>query len=159
MKEICEDLKSNARKLVEKWDRKTRGEPWASLPKDYRVDHLPDVLSGLVEASLCRPLDEEAHSENLWAAVNHGSQRRKQGVAEHVLFREYHLLREVIWRYLRKQDYPDLLQAITRIDAAISLALMGSLRGFYRAELEEAGQWGETIDWLLQSSPFLHEGG
>ena len=157
MKDICEDLKANARKLVEKWDRRTTGEPWVSLPKDYRVDHLPDVLVGITEASLCRPLDEEAHRENMWAAVHHGSQRRKQGVAEHVLFREYHLLREVIWRYLQKRDYPDLLQAITRVDAAISLALMASLRGFYRNELEDEGQWSETIDNLLDSSPFLRE--
>lgn len=155
MNQIGADLKANAHRIVEAWDQAAHGEPWLSLPKDYRIDHLPRVISGLAEASLCNPHDVDAHRSQLWAAAKHGAERRRHGFSEHMLFREYHLLRHIIWRYLQRQGYTKQVEAITRIDTAISLATTASLRGFYRSEFEERGEWPECLEVLVSESPFL----
>lgn len=55
MDDLCQDIKSHASQLLVEWENLVCDQPWYSLPADHRIDSLPDVIVGLVNASLCRP--------------------------------------------------------------------------------------------------------
>lgn len=156
MRDVCHDIKAHTGQVLALWQEFARREPWLSLPEHHRIDHLPEVIVGLTEASLCDPADEAAHLQKVWAAAEHGQHRREQGFAMELIFHEYHLLRQALWRYIR--DHAEMskqAEAINRIDTAISLSTMASLRGYHRRELEEKGEWPQTIDRLAGESPLL----
>lgn len=158
MREICEDIKSNVSEVLLEWEHLVREQPWFSLPPDHRIDSLPDVIVGLVEASLCTPQDEDAHRKKILAAAEHGTHRREQGIPEHLILTEYHLLRQAIWNYLTAKfgSSNRTTEAIMRIDTAISLATNASMWGYHRQEIEGMGKWKEAMERIVASSPFLH---
>lgn len=157
MRVICEHIKSHVSEVLVGWERLVREEPWYSLPADHRIDSPPDVIVGLVEASLCNPQDEAAHRQEINAAATHGSHRREQGIPEHMILTEYHLLRQALWRYLTWTFGPSdrTVEAITQIDTAITLASNGSMWGYYRQEVEAIGKWEEAIERIVTTSPLL----
>lgn len=157
MRAICEDLKQHVPSVMAVWEKLVREEPWYSLPRDHRVDGLPEVVVGLVEASLCSPADYESHRQKIEAAAAHGMSRREQGVPEHLILTEYHLLRWAIWRYLHATfgATDRVAEAIMRIDTAITLATNASMWGYFRPEVEAQGKWEQTIERLAADSPFL----
>lgn len=157
MNAICEDLKLNVAEVIETWDRLVREQPWYSLPPEHRIDSLPDVALGLVEAALCSPTDEEAHRRAVLAAAEHGRHRREQGIPEHLILTEYHLLRQAIWYYLTERFGPSrpTTEAIMHIDTALSLATNASMWGYHRVEIEAVGKWEEGMNRLVRSSPLL----
>lgn len=157
MMEICDDIKENASEVMAEWERLVREQPWYSLPAKHRIDNLPDVVVGLVEASLCRPMAEDAHRMNVNAAVEHGESRRAQQIPEHLMLTEYHLLRQAIWYYLERRFGPSdrVTSAIMRIDTAITLATNASMWGYFRAEIEAQGKWEEGLERIVRSSPLL----
>ena len=156
MREICEDIKSHVPEVVTEWEWRVREQPWYSLPAEHRIDNLPDVIVGLVDASLCDPADEQSHRQKIEAAAKHGQHRREQGIPEHLILSEYHLLRQAIWYYLtRKFGHTNrTATALTRIDTAITLATNASMWGCHRAEIEALGKWEEGIERIVASSPF-----
>ena len=157
MKEICESVRGHVPEIVREWEQLVWDSPWMGLPRAHRINGLPDLIVGLVEASLGDPEDLERHRQKVAAAVEHGVQRRAQGVDEHLVLTEYHLLREAMWRYLRRRYGPSdaATEAIMRIDTAITLATRASLQGYYRDELEAAGRWEGIVDRLAVESPLL----
>jgi hypothetical protein len=161
MRSICELIKAHIPEVIAEWERLVREQPWFSLPPDHRIDHLPDVVVGLVEASLCRPQDVEAHRQKIRAACEHGTSRRARGVPEHLIFTEYHLLRQAIWYYLcRTLDPADdrVVDAMLRIDSALSTATNAAMWGYHRAEVEAMGRWEESVARILESSLLLRRG-
>jgi hypothetical protein len=157
MREICEDLKAHSIEVLAEWERLVREEPWYSLPAEHRIDSLPEVVVGLVEASLCRPQDWDACRQKILAAAAHGQNRRERGIPEWMMFTEYHLLRRAIWTYLvsRWGASDKIVDAIMRIDTAITGATNASMWGYYRVEVEALGKWEEGMDRLIASSPLL----
>jgi hypothetical protein len=157
MNSICDAIKRNTDEIIAEWEVLVREQPWFSLPAEHRIDHLPDVIIGLVESSLCNPVDPRAHRQNVEAACTHGVSRREQGIPEHLMFTEYHLIRQAIWYFLQRNFPPtdELSDAILRIDGAISLATNASMWGYHRAEIEALGKWDEGIERIITSSPFL----
>lgn len=156
MREICESIKDRADEILEIWEEIARELPWLELPREHRIDGLPEVIAGIAEASLCEPLDREVHRQKISAAVEHGRERRKQGLDDSLLFTEYHLLRQAMWRFIRERFSPRRgIEAITRIDTAITLATIASLRGFHGAELDARGDWAQVIEQLTNESPLL----
>lgn len=157
MRAICDDLKRGIPEVLAEWDSMVGEEPWFSLSRDHRIDSLPDVVLGLVEASLCDPPSEDAHRQKVAAAAEHGSHRRQQGIPEHLILTEYHLLRNAIWRYITAKFGPSdrSTEAIMRIDTAISIATNASMWGYHRREIEELGRWDEGMERLASRSPFL----
>src|SRR5690606_8387727 len=157
MKELCDHMKGHVSQILVEWEQLVREEPWFSLPPEHRIDSLPDVIISLVGASVCEPLDREAHRRNIEAACQHGSNRRKQGIPEHLIFTEYHLLRHAIWRFLTANFRPSerITQAMLRIDSAIALATNASMWGYYRDEIQALGKWEEGMKRIAHSSPFL----
>jgi hypothetical protein len=159
MQRICEDLKLNVAEVIAEWERLVREHPWYTLPSEHRVDDLPDVVLGLVEASICRPVGLDAPRAKVDAAARHGEHRRQQGIPEQSIFTEYHLLRQAIWYYLvRRFGHADsVTDAIMRIDTAITVATNASLWGYHREEIESLGKWDEGMRRLVSGSPFLPE--
>ena len=159
MKEICEDIKSHVPEVVTEWEWRVREQPWYSLPAEHRIDNLPEVIARLVEASLCNPADEAAHRQEVRVAAEHGANRREQGIPEHMILIEYHLLRQALWHYiLRTFGGSDRTHtAIMRIDTAITLATNASMWGYHRAEIEALGKWEEGVEQITASSPFLRQ--
>jgi hypothetical protein len=158
MRELGTKLKEHAPEILSVWEDIIRKEPWSSLAKAHRRDHLHGVVIGLVEASLCDPADVDAHEEKVWAAARHGEERREQGLDEAQILTEYHLLRRAIWQFVRQNISPGkAFEAISRIDTAISLATMASLRGYHRRELEERGDWPQYVERLVGDSPLLRQ--
>jgi hypothetical protein len=160
MKAICEDIKSHVQEILADWEGLVREEPWYSLPREHRIDSLPAVVVGIVDASLCAPAEKEAHRAKVAAACEHGSTRREQGIPEHLILTEYHLLRWAIWRYLHRKFGPSdrVADAIMRIDMAITAATNASMWGYFRPEVEAQGKWEEAFDRIVASSPFLAAG-
>lgn len=159
MKSIGEDIKQHVADVLNIWERFVREQPWYSLPADHRIDSLPDVIVGLVDASLCDPGSEDAHRRQVIAATEHGFHRREQGIPEHLLLTEYHLLRQALWYYLTETfgSNDQVSVAIMRIDTGISVTTNASLWGYFRPEVEAQGKWDLGIERIVQESP-LHRG-
>lgn len=157
METICEDIKEHVSEVLVEWERLVRQQPWYSLPADHRINGLPDVIVGIVDASLCTPTEVESHRRKVQAAAEHGSHRRQQGIPESLILTEYHLLRQAIWRYLlTKYGSSDrIVDAIMRIDSAITLATNASMWGYHRPEIEALGKWEAGMEKMVQSSSFL----
>lgn len=157
MEIICEDIKGNVSEVLAEWEQLVREEPWYSLPAEHRIDSLPDVIVGLAEASLCSPQDRESHRQKIDAALEHGAHRRGQGIPEHLILTEYHLLRQAIWRYVTRRfgSSDRTTQAIMRIDTAISVASNASMWGYHRPEIEALGKWEEGMERIVSTSPLL----
>lgn len=155
--EICQDLKTHVGEILRGWEERAHGEPWRSLSPEQRIDHLPSVVVGMAEASLCDPQDREAHRQKVAAAAEHGRTRRSQGIAEQVMLAEYHLLRQAIWAYLAERfgHSERTTDAILRIDSAATDATAASLWGYHRDELVALGSWDAGIERIAGLSPFL----
>jgi hypothetical protein len=160
MNTICEDLKAHVSDVLVEWEALVREEPWYSLPPDHRIDSLPDVIIGLVNASLCSPGDRELHRSKVEAACTHGMHRREQMIPDHMMLTEYHLLRRAIWNYLvRKHGAShEVVDSIMRLDTAISVATNASMWGYHREEIEALGKWDEGMRRIVEGSPLLREG-
>lgn len=153
---VCDDLKAHVPEIVQEWEGITQEEPWTSLPKAHRIDELPAVAIGLFDAALCEPADPEAHRQKVLAAVSHGEQRREHGLPDAVLLTEFYLLREAIWRYLKRTKAAAVADhAILRIDNAIMLATRAALVGYHRGEYESRQRWPLAVDRLIAESPLL----
>lgn len=159
MREIGRALLVGKLEIVGHWRALSEGSTWLRLPPSDQghVDLVPEVVVGIIEASLCAPADMEAHRKKVWAAAAHGEQRRTQGLSETTLLSEFSLLRQAFWSHIRglPVSSADALEAVSRIDMAISLATMASLYGYHREELEGSGQWPSRIEQLVGDSPLL----
>jgi hypothetical protein len=157
VKEVCENIKAHVPEVIAEWDRLVREEPWFTLPAKHRIDSLPEVLVGIVEASLCEPASVEAHRQKVHAAAEHGFHRRTQNLPETVIFTEYHLLRQAIWHFLDRSgtEPGKLLRAVSHIDLALTVATNASLWGYHREAIQALGKWEEGMERLVFESPFL----
>lgn len=162
MKKLGEYLKGNATQVAEEtlndWTALSEREPWHKLPQGLDMDHLPELIVCLVDASVLTffGVDErEALAKN---AVKHGQHRFDEGVAEDVLQREYELVRWGMWRRVKQQAAPRLAsEAIIRLDSAMTFALGATLRGYHRNAIEDTGDWSEAIaryiaEWSFPSA-------
>jgi hypothetical protein len=158
MDDYCRDLRQHVGEVLAEWEQLVRKQPWYSLPPEHRIDNLPDVVVGLVEASLCEPRNLERHRQQVEAAVGHGFHRRTQGIPESLILTEFHLLRQAIWNYLVRKFGPaeGVVTAIMRIDCAITLATNASMWGYHRPEITALGKWDAGIERLSSSSPLLY---
>jgi hypothetical protein len=145
-----------AKRVVDDWYGIRKREPWLGLPEDLDQDHLPDLIAALTATALRTFFAEHERSTLVWAAVEHGEQRRNSGYEENLIYREYTQLRSVLWSEIRRRHARagKASAAVVRLDAAISLALGGSLRGFYRRTLETSEDWPAAIDRLIDEFSF-----
>ena len=151
----CEELKSHLAEVLVEWHAITCEQPWLSMPAEVRIDHLPELIRELSDAALRTPVDLRSRLRALSAATAHGEDRRLHGFSDGLLFTEYYLLREALWRHIR-QLWPleDAGPAIMRIDLALTLASRAALYGYHAPELRELGHdLPDLITDLLQQWP------
>lgn len=136
---------------MEEWDRLARAEPQlAALDEQNRWDSLPEATAGLLNAALCNPEVVAVHRELVTAALRHGQDRQEAGVTPDVIFQEYGALHDAIWHHLQQAlNGTERIDAILKVDMAISLATRASLSGYHRAKLEETGSWAGIVDYLV----------
>lgn len=156
-KQICDALRENLPEIVRRWSALTEDLPWGDLTPEERTEHVPEVILGLARAAICAPGDAESHSEKIWKSAAHGESRRARGLPETTLLAEYSLLRQAIWSYIRDLDTrPErALEAITRMDLAMTLATQAAMHGYNRQEMERLGLWPKKIEQLTRASPLL----
>lgn len=109
------------------------------------------LVARLCELALVWPGDEELRRRLVLGAVGHGALRRAQGQSEAVIFQDYEALRARIWSRVRRSGLRPAVAAdvILSLDAAISLAIAASLRGFHRETLSRSGDWNLVIERLV----------
>ena len=166
MQDICDDLLAHRAEVVRIFDELASKRPWVALPQENKIDDLPELIVGLVEASLCNPFEVESHRLKIKAAIKHGRSRFEDGFPENLILEEYDLLHAAIWRYVREKfnDSERATDAMLRIDAAITLATQGSLYGYHTArseardgvsEPEAVDNLEEVVERLSRSSRLL----
>lgn len=155
LREIGESIKLHLPEILEDWQTTTEREPWLSLPAEYRVDNLAEVIRALVDAALGEDNRREARLRQVREAAKHGEDRLEMGNAESVLFTEYYLLRQSLWRFIERhhKGNPAAMEAIARLDSAITLATTASLRGYHRITFEKRGEWPEAVEQLANKWP------
>ena len=155
MSVTCDDVKAHLAEVLVEWHTVTGDQPWLSMPPENRVDHMPQLIRDLSDAALGTPVDLEARLRTLDAAVKHGEERRAHGFSDGLLLAEYILLREALWRYIRRAaPLEEAGPAIMRIDSAITLASRAALYGYHARELEELGRSiADLLTDLLEQWP------
>ena len=152
LREIGESIKSHLPEIVEDWQTTTKQEPWLSLPSEYRMDNLAEVIRSMVDAALGEGDRREARIRKLREAAKHGEHRMQMGFAEQVLFLEYYLIRQSLWRFVEQHHSGSAAQVIMRLDAAITLATVASLRGYHKATFESRGEWPDAVEQLADKA-------
>jgi hypothetical protein len=152
---LCDDPNVLVPEILAEWQAVAIEEPWMALPEHQRFDSLPDVLCGLLDAAICQPNAPAAYRTHVETAAKHGTDRRTQGFPRDLILTEFYLLREAIWRVIRRRYPADAGTAVLRVDNALTIAMRASLLGFHRGQLEAAGQWPAAIDQLVDDSPLV----
>jgi hypothetical protein len=137
------DLRSALARVLEAWVETVRHAPWHVEPVRFGADALNEVTEAVLDVAMAPSGDYAGHERLVRAAIAHGSQRRTQETGDATLLREYHALREALWRFMERSGVPpeQALPAILRVDVAISVATTAALRGYHRTELEPAASW------------------
>src|SRR5262245_32751701 len=150
---LCESLENNITSIVAEWKRLTDKPPWTSLTDSQRIDHLPPLLRAMIEGAVCGPGSHEARLHVVESAIKHGEQRRAVGFPLEAIFDEHSFLRMATWRFLTREtkslSHSGIVAEIIRLDAAIGIATLASLRGFHRAEFERIRDWNGVISDLV----------
>lgn len=139
--EICEDVRDHLPAILDDWRELIAERPWLELPPDIDLDHLPSLVDALLDAVKCGKTESDRPRRAVIEyALRHGSDRRSHGLEDHVLFQEFHLLREAIWAGIRRRHGASgtAFAAIGRIDAVITAATRGSLHGYHRVEWDDS---------------------
>jgi hypothetical protein len=156
---LCETLKGNAAdvadRIIDRWQEIARSEPWLALPPDLDFDHLPDLIRELAGAALCTEFDRALCEGMVATAARHGEHRGREGFAEDLLYREYHLLRRAMAERM-KRDHGEsavVYLATMRLDTLTSLSEAAALHGLHRERLEESRPWSRVVDELMDGWP------
>jgi hypothetical protein len=146
---LCDYPNALVPEILAEWQTVAAEEPWMALHEHERLDSLPEVVRGLLDAALRLPNARAVYLTHV-AAAKHGTDRRAQGFAHDLILTEYYLLREAIWRVIRRRYPTDAGTAVLRIDNALATATRASLLGFHRDQLESAGHWPGALEQLAQ---------
>ena len=150
---LCESIDENVVEIVVEWKRLTNRPPWTNLTPSDWVDHLPPLLRAMIDAVICGTGSHEARVLVVQSGILHGAHRRASGLNVEVILDEYYFLRNATWKLLSgrlgtRLDY-QIVAEILRLDAAIVMATLASLRGFHRIEVERTREWEQVIEDLV----------
>jgi hypothetical protein len=158
MESLCSRLRAEVPAIIEDWDELARHAAWLGIPREHRIDSLPDVLDRLLCLVPCSARDlEDTHRAMVLVASEHGALRREQHCSESVLFTEHALLRQVVSRRIDGSGSvtDTCLTTVLRFDIALGVATNASLLGFHRREFSALGSWPAVLDPLTDDSPVL----
>jgi hypothetical protein len=146
MPTLCTILSDAISEIVARWEHLVDREPWSRLTPADRLDELPEFLTHLFDATICAR-DAGGAERLVDAATRHGEQRRRVGLDYDRVMEESALLRRAVWELA--QSHRDEYHEMIRVDSGLTVALMASLRGYARTELEARGEWTSTLPRLI----------
>ena len=155
---FCSDVHALVPEILADWQHQEAGQPWFAQPAEHGFDLLPDLIGQLLTTACCAPDDGAKYRAMLAAASDHGAQRRAQGFGQELLPTEYHLLREAVWRVLRRHAPDHALRAVFHVDRAITVATRASFVGYHREALAAAGRWPAALEQVADEPLFGHDG-
>jgi hypothetical protein len=145
--DLCTMLTESIPDVVAHWEELVDREPWSALSPADRLDELPAFLRALFDWTICAPSGERAPTTFLNTAAAHGAQRRRCGLGYDHVMEESALLRRAVWDLAR--PHHEHFHAMVRIDSALTVALLASLRGYSKQELVARGEWETTLARLV----------
>jgi hypothetical protein len=147
MPTLCTILSGSIDKLVVRWEEMVDRPPWSTLSRADRLDDLPTFLTSLFDSTICGAPKTDDSRRMLDTATRHGEQRRSLGLDYDHVMEESALLRRAVWEFA--QAHRDQYHEMVRVDSALTVALMASLRGYAKPELEARGEWESTLPRLM----------
>lgn len=157
--------------VLSAWEELSREEPWHIEPDRFGVDALSEVVRAVLDAATDPSAETVTFERLVHTAVSHGEQRRAQGAGDDAVLREYHALRQTLWRLLERavdrdsgrrvsdRGETDALTAVFRIDIAISAATTAALRGYHREAAGPAAAWDATVIRFVRDASVLLSAG
>jgi hypothetical protein len=133
--------------IVERWEKSVAREPWSHLSHTDRLDELPVFLARLFDSTICSAPKVGNPQPMLDAATRHGEQRRRLGLDYDHVMEESALLRRAVWEFA--QPHREQYHEMIRVDSALTVALMASLRGYAKPEVDARGEWDSTLSRLV----------
>jgi hypothetical protein len=112
------------------------------------------LLPRLIEAA-CASADHSARELMVKCAATHGVNRRDLHFEPEAMLEEHYLLRSATWNMLHvhaaaadtiSQATSDLL----RLDAAISVATLSRMIGYYKREAVDSGTWPDALAEVIR---------
>lgn len=149
---VQEEITEQIPTVLNRFRTATEREPWSRVPADSRAIFLGELIAAAAKLALGDPGDDDLCRRMLRTAARHGESRLRQRCPDSLIYREYQILRDVVRQSF---DDPDGLddgqssEAISRVDAALSLSAKASLWGYHHGLLKERGQWTGAIDRLV----------
>jgi len=147
MQTLCTILSNATPEIVARWEHSVNREPWSRLSRTDRLDELPEFLAHLFDVTICRTQTAADARSLLDTATRHGEQRRRLGLDYDHVMEESALLRRAVWELA--QPHRDQYHEMVRVDSALTVALMASLRGYAKPELDARGEWDATLPRLI----------
>ena len=143
MKDLCIALAQDVPNIVARWLDYIDREPWSELSVADRLDDLPRFLETLLTELSTGPSSGSVQWAFLDAAAVHGSQRRRLGLGYDHIMEESALLRRAMWGFDGLHRHA--VHEMARIDAALTVGLLASLRGYAKPELTARGEWNSSL--------------
>jgi hypothetical protein len=144
--EFCARLRTSIPDIVDWWEDAVDREPWSSLSRDDRIDHLPEFVDTMIDSAFCASDNAEQVRRFIDAAARHGIQRRCLAFPYDIIMEESALLRRAIWA-VGAPSFDDRYDMVN-IDSALTVGLMASLRGYAKPELTQNGAWESSLTRL-----------
>ena len=150
---LCDSVDENVAEIVASWKQLTNRPPWTRLTPAQWVDHLPPLLRAMIDAVICGRGSHDARRRVVESGIIHGGHRRANDLTVEVILDEYYYLRNATWGFLQSRLGTrldsEIVAEILRLDAAIVMATLSSLRGFHRIEVERTREWNQVIEDLV----------
>jgi hypothetical protein len=150
---LCEKVPLSIDTIVMDWKRRTRHPPWTNLSESDWVDHLPPLLSAMIEGVVCGNGSQKSRRSVVEQGIQHGRHRYASGLSVDNILDEQAQLRSAMWRLLMTQTNNDIESDVflemVRFDVAIGVATLASVTGFHRSAAKQEQDWGSIIDRLL----------
>ena len=131
-------LERRTEDVITEWRGLLAREPWARLPADRLIDHLPQILPLLFRhaGDGARGIDLELQR---LISQAHGYFRREDAIPLAAVAEEFDLLKRACWKVMTSSDLspPEISAALARLDLLIDDATGYTLRGYYAPELDE----------------------
>jgi hypothetical protein len=151
---LCEKVPLSIDTIVSEWKRLTRRAPWTHLSESDWVDHLPPLLTAMIDGVVCGSGSHQARRRVVEQGILHGAHRRLAGLTIDDLYEETTHLRTATWHLLTAETSDEVgaeaFIEVIRFDAAIGVATLASFTGFRRSASGEEQDWAAVIDRLLE---------
>jgi hypothetical protein len=144
---FCERLRDQSSAILDSWNRYIGGSDAPAGGRE-RLRDMAAVLTHLFDWAISSQRNESEGRAYLEAASAYGMGCRAAGLESEALMGEFAFLRQAVWECAqRMENHP--LEMVT-FDAALTMGMIASLRGFAKPELAAQGRWETSVKELAE---------